>query len=140
MDARPGFQLATRTGPLPFRAHISGGIAAGIGEIKIAVGRIPFYTHVPFTSKLHLVGAIGGFDVRLEPFSLELDIRRLAIDGLIGHEDGMCCELKGSLDCNGVLDMEGQLFGKIARMAIELEDDCDDGCAQTIAAVQAKGQ
>lgn len=125
MESNPGFTLATRTGPLPFTARVSGSVAAGIGEIKIAVGRIPFYTHVPFASKLHLVGAIGGFDVRLEPISVELDIRKFQIDGVLGDAEGMGCEMQGAIDCTSLLDVEGNLFGKIARVALELDDDED---------------
>ena len=125
IEAKPSLHLETRTAPLPFSARARGCVVAEVGQIDASIGRIPFLMQVPFKRGLHLMGAVGGFDIRIRPFTIAASLKEIELDGVLGDDEGMQCQIRGDMDCKATVDLDGGLVGKIARIALELDDDPD---------------
>jgi hypothetical protein len=117
----PKFDVRAHAEPIGIRCHAEGAVRARIGPINARVGRVPIMLAVPFLGGVQTVGAVGPFDLRLEPVDLSVEDLELRCEGLLGTE-GLDVGLEGGIACEMRVDLHGTLPGRVAKAQLEFAE------------------
>jgi hypothetical protein len=110
----PKFDVRARAEPIGVRCGLEGAARARVGPIYARIGRVPITLAVPFLGGIQTVGAVGPFDLSLEPVDLSVEEVELRCEGLVGT-DGLDVGLEGGIACEMRVDLKGTLPGRVAR-------------------------
>ncbi len=130
MEGNPEFKIQMESGPVAFQSSATGALKAEVSAITARVDEIPIRVSIPFLPQHYgpqMVAAIGGFGIKVNPFSVAVEAASINFEGVLGT-DGVKCDLQASVGCKTTIKMDGKLFGKIANIALELpEEDFEQG-------------
>jgi hypothetical protein len=121
ISGAPKFEVRARAEPIAITCAAEGAARARIGPINARVGRVPIMLAVPFLGGVQTVGAVGPFDLRLEPVELAVEELELRCEGLVGAE-GLDVGLEGGVACEMHVDLHGTLPGRVARAQLEFAE------------------
>jgi hypothetical protein len=122
IQGAPEFEVRARTDPIGIRGGVEGAARARVGPIHARVGQVPITLAIPFLGGVQTIGAVGPFDVRLEPVDLEVERFELRCDCVLGPE-GLTVGLEGGIGCKMEVDVTGTLPGRFARASLEFADE-----------------
>jgi hypothetical protein len=117
----PKFEVRAQAEPIGIGCGAEGSASARIGPIRARVGQVPIALAVPFLGGLQRVGAVGPFDLGLEPLDLALERFELRCEGTLGSE-GLTVGLEGGVACKMEIDVEGTLPGRVRRASLEFDE------------------
>jgi hypothetical protein len=131
VQGNPKFEVVAKAEPVGLRAGCEGSVRVRVGEVRGEVGQIPIMLAVPFLGGTRVLGTVGPFGVRLDPFELSIEECELRFDAVIGPE-GLTGGLEGQIGCRMQIDVDGTLPGRVSKAAIEFadadaEEDEEDG-------------
>ena len=118
----PKFDVRAQADPIGIACGAEGSAAARIGPIRARVGQVPIALAVPFLGGLQRVGAVGPFDLGLEPLDFALERFELRCEGTLGS-DGLTVGLEGGIACKLQVDVEGTLPGRVRRASLEFDEN-----------------
>jgi hypothetical protein len=121
ISGAPKFDVRTHAEPIAIRCRAEGAARARIGPINARVGRVPIMLAVPFLGGVQAAGAVGPFDLRLDPVDLSVEELELRCDGLVGAE-GLDVGLEGGVTCEMHVDLHGTLPGRVAKAHLEFAE------------------
>jgi hypothetical protein len=121
ISGAPKFEIRAHAEPIGIRCGAEGAARARIGPISARVGRVPISVAVPFLGGVQTVGAVGPFDLRLEPIDLAVEELELRCEGLLGAE-GLDVALDGGIACEMRVDLDGTLPGRVAKAQLEFSE------------------
>lgn len=121
VEGAPRFEVRAQAEPIGIRCGAEGLVRARIGPIHARVGQVPIALAVPFLGGVQRVGAVGPFDVALEPVDLAVERFELVCEGVLGSE-GLTVGLEGGIGCKMEIDVTGTVPGRVARASLEFTD------------------
>ena len=110
----PKFEVRAHAEPIGVKCGLEGAARARVGPIHARIGRVPITLAVPFLGGIQTVGAVGPFDVSLEPVDLAVEELELRCEGIVGAE-GLDVGLEGGIACEMRVDLEGTLPGRVSK-------------------------
>lgn len=122
IEGKPTFDVKVRAEPIGFKCGATGSLRAQVGPVRARVRRVPIALAVPFLGGLQQVGAVGPFDLRLDPLDVAIESFELQCDGVLGPE-GLTAGLEGGIGCRMEVDVHGKLPGRIAKVGFELDGE-----------------
>ncbi len=129
MKSHPGFAADATVEPIAFRASAKGAFNCGVSSVVVDVAEIPVSLAVPFLKRPEqtVIGKIGGFSVKVNPFQVQVESLGGEIDGVMGTK-GIKSKLEGKVDCKSEVHAAGTITGRMARavLTLEPEDDIED--------------
>ena len=105
--------MRAQSQPIAFRCGAAGALRARIGPIHARVAVVPIRLAVPFLGRLQTVGAVGPFDLGLEPVDVALEELELRCEGVLGGDDGLTSGSRAASRCELNVDVEGTLPGRV---------------------------
>ncbi|GAB4381255.1 MAG: hypothetical protein Kow0042_31730 [Calditrichia bacterium] len=124
MKSNPDFEMDTHFSPLDFNVSVKGSLETTIDTIGGRIGEIPVKMTIPFLKRPGgpvLIGSIGGFNIKLNPFKLKLEQAEVKFDGILGTE-GLKGNLKGKVGCQTEMDVSGHASGRVGTFNVKFEE------------------
>jgi hypothetical protein len=125
IEGAPRFEVRCRSEPIGIACGVEGSLQLRLGQVNARVGQVPIMLAVPFLGGVQAVGAVGPFDLQLEPVDLGVERFELRCEGVLGSE-GLTCGLEGAVDCKWEIDVAGALPGRMARASVEFVEVEED--------------
>jgi hypothetical protein len=122
IEGAPRFEIRCRSEPIGISCGVEGALRASIGAINARVGRVPITLAIPFLGGVQTVGAVGPFELELDPVDVSVERFELRCDGVLGP-DGLVCGLEGGVDCKWEIDLAGVVPGRVARASVEFMEE-----------------
>ena len=131
MKSHPDLTVKAKISPLTFCASMMGSLDASVDTIRIEVGQIPIRLAIPFLKSrkgTRTVACVGGFDIKVKPFTVRIANASLAVDGVVGKE-GIRADLDSRIKCETEMAVSGNLAGKLGTFTLALDEKLDaDAC------------
>jgi hypothetical protein len=126
MRSHPGFKTEAAVEPIAFRASAKGAFNCEVSSIVVDVDEIPISLAVPFLRRVEqiVIGKIGGFSIKLNPFQAQVESHGGEIDGVLGTK-GIRGKLNGKVDCETDMNAKGIITGRLGTAVLTLEPDDD---------------
>jgi hypothetical protein len=126
ISGSPKFEVGAHAEPVGIRCGAEGSLRSRVGPIHARIGRVPITLAVPFLGGVQTVGAVGPFDLRLEPVDLSVEDLQLRCEGVVGA-DGLDVRLEGGVACEMHVDLKGTLPGRVAKAHLEFAEHEEQG-------------
>lgn len=127
MKSSPNFKIDTRLSPVNVEGRVSGSFKGSVSSISTHIDPIPIKVAIPFMKRkkrLTVVAMIGGFNIKLNPFTIKIEDASMQINGLLGTNG-----IEGSMDCQVAckteMEMKGKVNGKIGTAVLDFCEDHD---------------
>ncbi len=129
MKSAPGVKASVEIDPLKVEGSVKGSFKGSVGSISAVVDEIPIRLAVPFMKRRcrpPVVATIGGFRLKLNPFTVNIEGVSFDIGGVLGTE-GIKSTLDCQVACRTEMDVKGGASAKLGRLEFHLGDDteCD---------------
>lgn len=126
MHSNPGLAMSNKIEPIGVSTKIHGHVTAEVGAIGVHISEIPVRLRVPFLKRkvhLHLIGTVGGFHAKVDPFSLSIKEMSVDLNGVLGDKNGITITTEGKVNCATEMDVSGALAGHIGGPSLHFGDD-----------------
>jgi hypothetical protein len=123
LQGNHGVKVDAKSDPITCSANGEANFKIATSPIRGHVGDIPLQLAIPFVG-LRTVAAIGAFAMRIDPCNAEVQAFGVRCHGVLGAE-GMECHLNGTVAGKTTADLTGTIYGKFAKMLLELANEDD---------------